>query len=108
MDGKAGEAEKLLRKAASAKTSPDAGKVQQNLALVLGLGGKYAESRSVAEAALPADKATSNVAYLQKLAEARTAAAIIPPAGNESRPKAASAGLQPPTYQLGAWPTDTK
>ena len=40
--------------------------MQQNLALVLGLGGKYAESRSVARAALPADKATSNVAYLQK------------------------------------------
>jgi Flp pilus assembly protein TadD len=104
LDGKAGEAEKLLRKAASAKTSPDAGKMQQNLALVLGLGGKYAESRSVAEAALPADKATSNVAYLQKLAEARTAAAANPPAGNEAHPKAASAGLTPPTYQLGAWP----
>ena len=104
LDGKAGEAEKLLRKAASAKTSPDAGKMQQNLALVLGLGGKYAESRSVAESALPADKATSNVAYLQKLAEARTAAAANPPASNEARPKAASAGLPPPTYQLGAWP----
>jgi Flp pilus assembly protein TadD len=108
LDGKAGEAEKLLRKAASAKTSPDAGKMQQNLALVLGLGGKYAESRSVAETALPADKATSNVVYLQKLAEARTAAAGNPPAGSDARPKAASAGLPPPTYQLGAWPEGTK
>jgi hypothetical protein len=77
--------------------------MQQNLALVLGLGGKYAESRSVAEAALPTDKATANIAYLQKLAEARAAAAANPPAGNEARPKAASAG-PPPTYQLGAWP----
>lgn len=99
MDGKAGEAEKVLRTAVKAK--PD-GRVQQNLALVLGLGGKYAEARTVAEAALPADKATANVAYLQKMAEARTAAAPQGPGDDATPRKAANAGLPPPTYQLGA------
>ena len=99
LDGKAGDAEKLLRTAAAAKANPDKGKVQQNLALVLGLGGKYAEARSVAETALPAEKATANVTYLQKLAEART---TTTPADSDDRRKAASAGLPPPTYQLGA------
>jgi Flp pilus assembly protein TadD len=109
LDGKAGEAEKLLRKASASKANPDAGKVQQNLALVLGLGGKYAESRTVAEATLPAAKATENVSYLQKLAEARTAAAagIDTPAGKETgRKAAAAAGLPQPTYQLGAPPAE--
>lgn len=105
LDGKAGEAEKLLRTAAATKPNPDKGKVQQNLALVLGLGGKYAEARSVAETALPAEKVTSNVTYLQKLAEART---TITPADTEDRRKAASAGLPPPTYQLGAQPGSGK
>ncbi len=108
LDGKTGEAEKLLRTAAGAKTNPDAAKMQQNLALVLGLGGKYAEARSVAETALPLDKATANVTYLQKLAEARTAEQPNPPADTKGRPKSASVDVPPPTYQLGAWPDSGK
>lgn len=107
LDGKAGQAEKLLRTAAGAKATPDVRKMQQNLALVLGLGGKYAEARSVAETALPLDKATANVTYLQKLADARTAAQVNPPTDVKGR-KAASASLPPPTYQLGAWPDSGK
>ena len=110
LDGKASEAEKVLRSVTSPKQSPEASKVQQNLALVLGLSGKYAEARSAAETTLPADKATANVTYLQKLAEARTAAPTSsPPADTEVPRKAAAAGgLPPPTYQLGATPEGRK
>lgn len=74
LDGKAEDAEKVLRKAVPAgKSTPNAEKLQQNLALVLALGGKYSEARATAEAALPAAKAGENVAYVQKLAHARSA-----------------------------------
>ena len=105
LDGKAGEAEKLLRKAACSQAptrTPE--RCSRTWPSCWDWAASTPRSRSVAETALPADKATSNVTYLQKLAEARTAAAINPPADNEDRPKAASAGLPPPTYQLGAWP----
>lgn len=102
LDGKAGEAEKLLRTAAAAKANPDSAKMQQNLALVLGLGGKYSKSRTVGNTALPVDKATANAAYLQRLAEARAAAKSIPTADDQGRREAANASLAPPTYQLGA------
>ena len=94
LDGKTGEAEKLLRRAAARHGwhRPRRGKVQQNLALVLGLGGKFAEARTVAEAALPADKASENVAYLQKLAEARAAAADRKEAAAESAATGLPAG----------------
>jgi Flp pilus assembly protein TadD len=104
LDGKAADAEKVLR-SASAKSNPETGKVKQNLALVLGLGGKYAEARTVAQDALPAAKAGENVAYLQKLAEARAAA---PPAASEAGRKAANADLPQPTYQLGRQPQPDK
>jgi Flp pilus assembly protein TadD len=74
LDGRAGDAEKVLRKAVPvAKATPNAEKVQQNLALALALGGKYREARTAAEGTLPAAKAGENVAYVQQLAEARTA-----------------------------------
>jgi Flp pilus assembly protein TadD len=107
LDGKADEAEKVLRNAAAAKANPDAAKVKQNLALVLGLGGKFAEARKVAESALPADKAGANVAYLQKLAQARTSAwaptstPATPTDGDAPRKSARAAGLPAPTYRLG-------
>ena len=107
LDGKAGEAEKLLRKAAVAKANPDGGKVQQNLALVLGLDGKFAESRAVAEKELPAAKATDNVSYLKKLAEARTSAVTSPPGDGPGR-KAAAVDVPQPTYQLGIPPPAAK
>lgn len=88
LDGKADEAEKLLRKLNRTRGG-EAGRMQQNLALVLGLGGKYEEARRVAETALPAPKASGNTAYLRQLAEAR----------GDGNPRNAS--LPQPTYQLG-------
>jgi Flp pilus assembly protein TadD len=74
LDGRAGDAETVLRKALPvAKTTPNAVKVQQNLSLALALGGKYREARTAAEGALPAARVGENVAYVQQLAEARTA-----------------------------------
>jgi Flp pilus assembly protein TadD len=108
LDGKAAEAEKLLR---AARPGPgEAGKVQQNLALVVGLRGRYAEARQLGEAALPAAKAGDNVAYLQRLASAKASAgsaAVAPERSGVADPPAkaatakADAALPQPTYRLG-------
>jgi Flp pilus assembly protein TadD len=106
LDGKAEEAEKLLRKAhrAASKSAPELGKVQQNLALVLGLRGKFEESRTMAAAALPSLKAQANAAYLQDLAAKRSTTTQterkLDTAAPVASPKA-SASLPQPTYQLG-------
>jgi Flp pilus assembly protein TadD len=64
------KSEATLRKACEhGNTDP---RVRQNLALALGLQGKYAEAETLARGDLPADKARANVAYLKKvLASAR-------------------------------------
>jgi len=65
MNGRADKAETLLRQATQNGTpSP---KVHQNLALVLGLQGKYDESKQVGVRTLPATKAAENAALLKKL-----------------------------------------
>ena len=82
--------------------------MQQNLALVLGLRGKYDEARALAEAALPLAKAAANVAYLQRLAGAKSNAKSAAnrsdggadPAAKTAAQKA-NASLPQPTYQLG-------
>lgn len=58
-------AEATLRRAnASPKADP---RVRQNLALVVGLQGRFAEAEEIARADLPADEAASNVAYLKQM-----------------------------------------
>lgn len=64
MMGDASKAEGLLRQAAQSDESP--AKVRQNLALVLGLQGKYQESTQVAARDLP-PAAAEDVEYLRKL-----------------------------------------
>jgi Flp pilus assembly protein TadD len=60
--GDPGQAEPLLRKAAAA---PGAGaQERQNLALVLGLEGKFAEAESLQRQDLPPDMVSNNLAYL--------------------------------------------
>jgi len=58
-------AETTLRQAA-ANPNADA-RVRQNLALVVGLQGRFAEAESIARADLPPDEAASNVAYLKQM-----------------------------------------
>jgi Flp pilus assembly protein TadD len=59
------QAERTLREASSTqKTDP---RVRQNLALVVGLQGRFAEAESIARADLPSEEAASNVAYLKQM-----------------------------------------
>src|SRR6267154_5138037 len=58
-------AEETLRRA-YASTRADA-RVRQNLALVVGLQGRFAEAESIVKADLPADEAAANVALLKEM-----------------------------------------
>ena len=59
------QAETTLRRAtAGPRTDP---RVRQNLALVVGLQGRFPEAEAIARADLPPDEATANVAYLRQM-----------------------------------------
>jgi Flp pilus assembly protein TadD len=71
-------AEHTLRQAAVKK--PIDPRVRQNLALVVGLQGRFAEAEGIARADLPPDQAAANVAFLQQMmAEQRDKDAKRPP-----------------------------
>jgi Flp pilus assembly protein TadD len=59
------KAEEILRRAYGSARA-DA-RVRQNLALVVGLQGRFAEAESIVKADLPADEASANVAYLKQM-----------------------------------------
>ncbi len=59
------KAEEMLRQAYSS-TRAD-GRVRQNLALVIGLQGRFQEAETIVKADLPADEAAANVAYLKQM-----------------------------------------
>ena len=59
------EAETTLRRASA--HPPVDPRVRQNLALVVGLQGRFPEAESIARADLPADEAAANVAYLRQM-----------------------------------------
>jgi Flp pilus assembly protein TadD len=65
MNGEAAKAEDMLRQAAAADGSSL--KIRQNLALVLGLQGKYEEARVIAQHDMSADKAKENADYLRRV-----------------------------------------
>ncbi len=65
MNGDAAKAETILRRAAEADGAN--AKVRQNLALVLGLQGKYDEAVKVGSAGLPQDAAQANTDLLRKI-----------------------------------------
>jgi Flp pilus assembly protein TadD len=116
MSGDAQKAEDILRQVAD----KDAGapKVKQNLALVLGLQGKYDEAKSVGGSTLTADAAAENSDYVRKMVRLTPQAApagstgaatsgfatkVLPASGN------ASAALRPAMNDQGstaAWQTD--
>src|SRR3979490_2601341 len=54
----------LRRAAAQSRVDP---RVRQNLALVVGLQGRFGEAEGIAQADLPSDEAAANVAYLRKM-----------------------------------------
>jgi Flp pilus assembly protein TadD len=58
-------AERTLRRAtAQSRVDP---RVRQNLALVVGLQGRFAEAETIAKADLPSGEAAANVAYLRQM-----------------------------------------
>ncbi len=59
------KAEEILRRA-YASSKADA-RVRQNLGLVVGLQGRFAEAETIVRADLPEDQATANVAYLKQM-----------------------------------------
>lgn len=59
------KAEEALRRAYASKRA-DA-RVRQNLALVVGLQGRFAEAEGIVKADLPAEEAAANVAYLKQM-----------------------------------------
>jgi Flp pilus assembly protein TadD len=74
------KAEEILRRA-YASTRADA-RVRQNLGLVVGLQGRFAEAESIVKADLPPEEAAANVAYLKEMLSRkdnpRAGAAAIP------------------------------
>ena len=54
----------LRRAAAQSRADP---RVRQNLALVVGLQGRFSEAEGIARADLPSDEATANVAFLRQM-----------------------------------------
>lgn len=67
MDGEAAKAEGLLRQAEKTADDP---RVQQNLALVLGLQGKYAQAKTEAVKGLSEENAQANVDFLRRIVRA--------------------------------------
>lgn len=67
LEGDLGKAEKVLRDAMAQPGSAKLPRIRQNLALVVGLQGRFDESRDIASADLPPDQVEANLAYLQKM-----------------------------------------
>lgn len=59
------QAERILRRAVGNPAAD--GRIRQNLALVVGLQGRFEEARQIATEALPKDQADANVAYLRAM-----------------------------------------
>jgi Flp pilus assembly protein TadD len=76
------KAEETLRRA-YASSRADA-RVRQNLALVVGLQGRFAEAETIVKADLPPDEAAANVAYLKQMLSRKD----IPRAGAAAMPVA--------------------
>jgi Flp pilus assembly protein TadD len=65
LTGDLASAEKLLRKAIAAPGADS--RVRQNLALVVGLQGRFDEAEKIAGAELSPDQAKANIAYLRRM-----------------------------------------
>jgi Flp pilus assembly protein TadD len=67
LQGKLPDAEGILRKAMSNPNSKSTPRVRQNLALVVGLQGRFDEAKQIASEDLPPDQVQANMAYLQQM-----------------------------------------
>ena len=75
------DAEVTLRLAVAQR--PADPRVRQNLALVVGLEGRFAEAQQIARADLPPDQAAANVAYLRQMLARKNGA--LPPTNQAAR-----------------------
>jgi Flp pilus assembly protein TadD len=64
------QAEEVLRRAVGRPGAE--GRIRQNLALVVGLQGRYQEAEDIARADLPPEQAAANVAYLREMLSGKT------------------------------------
>jgi Flp pilus assembly protein TadD len=67
LEGNLKEAEKTLRQANALPRSNAEPRIRQNLALVVGLQGRFDEASKIAQEDLPQDQVEANMAYLQKM-----------------------------------------
>jgi Flp pilus assembly protein TadD len=67
MEGNLKQAESVLQKAMALPNGRRAPQIRQNLALAVGLQGRFDEARKIASEDLPPDQIEANMAYLQKM-----------------------------------------
>ena len=67
LEGNLKQAEESLRSAMALPEGKTLPRLRQNLALVVGLQGRFEESRQIASADLPPEEVEANMAYLQKM-----------------------------------------
>jgi Flp pilus assembly protein TadD len=67
LEGKLPEAEKIFRAASAQPGAVAEPRIRQNLALVVGLQGRFDEARNIASADLPAAQVEANLNYLQQM-----------------------------------------
>lgn len=67
LEGNLKQAETTLRNAMSLPAGKSTPRLRQNLALVVGLQGRFEEARTIASTDLPPEEVEANVAYLQKM-----------------------------------------
>jgi len=79
LDGKADKSEELLRKAVAGGQGDK--RVRQNLAMVLGLQGKFEEARQVASVDMTEQEAKSSMAYMRNMLANPTQFAAAKPGG---------------------------
>jgi Flp pilus assembly protein TadD len=78
------KAEDALRQAYASEKAD--GRVRQNLGLVVGLQGRFAEAESIVKADLPPDEAAANVAYLKQMLNRKDNARGTIPVASLNRP----------------------
>jgi len=67
LEGNLKQAEVTLKEASDLPAGKSEPRLRQNLALVVGLQGRFDEARQIASADLPPDQVEANMAYLQKM-----------------------------------------
>lgn len=67
LQGDLKNAETTLRKAQASPKAKSVPRIRQNLALAVGLQGRFDEARRIASEDLPPDQVEANMAYLQKM-----------------------------------------